>query len=67
MYVIVISKEGKAKAVTSGSFVKKHKLHTPSSVQSAQKYLLDKDMVTLESNVYQVYDRFFGIWLKRVY
>ena len=65
--LIAISKEGKAIAVTSGDFVKKYKLHTPSSVQSALKYLLDKDLVTQLNNVYQVYDRFFGIWLKRNY
>lgn len=65
--LIAISREGKASAVTSGDFVKKYKLHTPSSVQSALKYLLDKDLVTHENNVYQVYDRFFGIWLKRNY
>jgi AAA+ ATPase superfamily predicted ATPase len=65
--LIAIAKEGKAKSVTSGDFVKKHKLHTPSSVQSALKYLLDKDLVTQSNNVYQVYDRFFGIWLYRKY
>ena len=65
--LIAIAKEGKAKSVTSGDFVKKYRLHTPSSVQSALKYLLDKDLVTQSNNIYQVYDRFFGIWLNREY
>ena len=63
--LIAISKEGKAYAVTSGEFIRKYKLHTPSSVQSALKYLIDKDLVTQEKTVYQVYDRFFGIWIKQ--
>jgi len=65
--LIAISKEGKAYAVTSGDFIRKYKLHTPSSVQSALKYLIDKDLVTQEKTVYQVYDRFFGIWIKRLF
>ena len=63
--LIAISKEGKASAVTSGDFVRKYKLHTPSSVQSALRYLIEKDLVTQEKNVFQVYDRFFGIWIKQ--
>jgi hypothetical protein len=63
--LIAISKEGKASSVTSGDFVRKYKLHTPSSVQSALRYLIEKDLVTQEKNVFQVYDRFFGIWIKQ--
>lgn len=65
--LIAISKEGKASAVTSGDFVRKYKLQTPSSVQSALRYLIEKDLVTQEKNVFQVYDRFFGIWIKQNY
>jgi len=65
--LIAISKEGKATAVTSGDFVRKYRLHTPSSVQSALKYLIEKDLVTQQKNVFQVYDRFFGIWIKQNY
>jgi hypothetical protein len=63
--LIAISKEEKAIAVTSGDFIRKYKLHTPSSVQSALKYLIEKDLVTQENAVYQIYDRFFGIWIKQ--
>ena len=63
--LIAISKEGKATAVTSGDFVRKYRLQTPSSVQSALKYLIEKDLVTQQKNVFQVYDRFFGIWIKQ--
>ena len=63
--LIAISKEGKATAVTSGDFVRKYNLQTPSSVQAALKYLIEKDLITQEKNVVQVYDRFFGIWLQQ--
>lgn len=65
--LIAITKEGKAKAITSGTFIKKYKLASASSVQSALKGLLEKDFVTQEMAVYQIYDRFLGIWLRENY
>lgn len=65
--LIAITKEGKAKAVTSGAFIKKYRLASASSVQAALKGLLEKDFVTQEMGVYQIYDRFLGIWLKENY
>ena len=65
--LIAITKEGKAKAITSGAFIKKNRLASASSVQAALKGLLEKDFVTQEKGVYQIYDRFLGIWLKENY
>jgi len=62
-----IAKEGEAIAVTSGAFIKKHGLISQSSVQAAVRQLLDKEIITFENNVYQVYDRFFGLWLINLY
>jgi AAA+ ATPase superfamily predicted ATPase len=62
-----IAKEGKAIGVTSGAFIKKHGLLSQSSVQTAIKQLFDKEIITSEDNVYQVYDRFFGLWLANLY
>ena len=62
-----IAKEGKARSVTSSAFIKKHGLLSSSSVQTAIKQLLDKEIITSENNVYQVYDRFFGLWLTTVF
>jgi len=62
-----IAKEGKATAVTSAAFIKKHGLLSSSSVQTAIKQLLEKEIITSENNVYQVYDRFFGLWLTTVF
>lgn len=58
-----IAKEGKAKEMTSSSFVRKHGLKSPSTVQSALRQLLEKEFITRENNAYSVYDRFFGLWL----
>lgn len=61
--LIAISKEGNAKAVTSGEFVKRYRLASASSVQSALKVLLEKDFITSEDGTYRIYDQFFNIWL----
>ncbi len=65
--LVAIAKEGNAKFLTSGEFVKKHKLMSPSSVQAALKGLLDKDFITQENDTFCVYDRFFDIWLNENY
>lgn len=65
--LIAIAKEHKVKAVTSTEFIKKYKLSSSSSVQSGLKGLLEKDVVTQEEGVYQVYDRLFAIWIRRNY
>lgn len=65
--LFAIAKEGKAMEITSADFITKHGLQSPSSVQSAVKQLLDKELITKEAAVYQVYDRFFGLWLSKTY
>ncbi|WP_203558751.1 ATP-binding protein [Bacteroides sp. 51] len=62
-----IAKEGKASEITSADFIKKHGLYSASSVQSAVRQLLEKELVTKEGAVYQIYDRFFGLWLSKTY
>ena len=65
--LFAIAKEGKAMETTSADFINKHGLHSPSSVQSAIKQLLDKELITKDGTAYQVYDRFFGLWLSNAY
>lgn len=60
-----ISLEGKAGQIGSARFVKKYGLSSPSSVNSAVKGLLDRELVTQTQGVYTVYDRFLDLWLKR--
>jgi len=65
--LFAIAKEGKAIEITSTDFIKRHGLYSPSSVQSAVRQLLDKEIITKDEVVYQVYDRFFGLWLSKTY
>ena len=60
-----IAGEGKAQHITSGKFAKRYGLASPSAVQSAVNALLDRDLVTQYKDVYQVYDKFLALWLKR--
>ena len=61
--LLAICKEGKARNVTSSAFVRKYHLPSSSSVQSAIKGLLEKNFVTSTLGVYEVYDKFFALWL----
>ena len=61
---LAIAREGKAKEINGGQFLKRHKLSSASSVNSALKGLLEKDFITVDKGVYSVYDQFFPLWLK---
>jgi len=64
--LIAINKERKIKAVTGSKFIKKYHLTAASSVQTTIKSLVDKQLVTSHLGVYEVYDKFFSIWLSRL-
>lgn len=59
-----VAKEGCMKLILSKDFIMKHKLHTPSSVQTAFKALLEKEMIYKENEFYFVYDVFLERWLE---
>lgn len=61
--LVSIAKEGKAKNLTSGGFAFKYGLTSPNSVKSAIPALIDKGLLTMDKGVYQVYDKFFHLWL----
>ena len=63
--LIALSKAGKSKAITSSEFIRRWHLPSASSVQSATKGLLDKNFITNNLGVYEVYDRFFSLWLTK--
>lgn len=65
MLLYAIARDGVATQITSADFVKRHKLASASSVQSAIKKLLSDDFVVEESRRYRVNDRFFGLWIGR--
>ena len=64
MLFLAIARDGKAKELTSGEFVRRHRLISPSSVNAALKGLLEKDFVTHDLSGYYIYDHFFTLWLK---
>lgn len=61
LYAIAL--DGEASAITSAAFIRKHSLSSASSVQSAVKKLLEKDLITENGKIYAVSDKFFGIWI----
>lgn len=61
---IAIAKEGKAKAITGKTFIKKHHLQTASVINAAVRGLLEKDFITVDKGVYTIYDPFFALWLR---
>ena len=65
MLLVAISKAGKATSITSAAFVRRWHLPSTSSVQSAIKGLVEKSFVTSSLGVYEVYDKFFAMWLLR--
>lgn len=64
--LIAIAIEGNAKLITSKEFIVKHNLGTPSSVHSAVKALLNKEMIYKEGEDYFIYDVFLERWLESI-
>lgn len=62
-----IAKEGEAERITSAAFIKRHNLASASSVQSAMKKLLEKDIITEINKVFSVTDKLFAMWMNRLY
>lgn len=62
-----IAKDGEAERITSAKFIKQHSLASSSSVQSAAKNLLEKDVITEINKVYSVTDRLFAMWINKMY
>ena len=62
-----IAKEGEAERITSAAFNKRHSLAAASSVQSAMKKLLEKDIITEINKVFSVTDKLFAMWMNRMY
>lgn len=63
--LVAVSEEGKAEQITSSAFLRRHHLTTASSVQKAAAWLINHQMLTVTRGVYEVYDKFLALWLKR--
>lgn len=62
--LVAISREGKARQITGAAFVKGYHLSSASSVQKSAKILMDKQLLTHQQGVYEVYDKFMSEWLR---
>lgn len=68
---IAVAKEGTAKHPTSGAFVKKHALISPSSAQKAVAKLLEDQLITYSiqngEKEYSLTDKFLELWIRKTY
>ena len=62
-----IANDGEVGQITSSKFIKRHNLSSASSVQSALKKLLDKDIVTEINKRYSITDKLFAMWINNIY
>ncbi len=60
-----IAHEGTVKEIGSQDFLQRHQPGPASTVRSALRVLIDKELVAESEDGYSVYDRFFGLWLRR--
>ena len=60
-----IAKEKSVQQALGQSFISQHHLGATSSIRSALKTLVEKELVLDAQGAYQVYDRFFALWLQR--
>ena len=58
-----IAEDGVAQRVTSGQFIKRHRLQSASSVQAALRKLLEYGLVTTKDGGYFIEDQLFYHWL----
>lgn len=60
-----IAKEGTVQQALGSSFISKHQLGATSTIRSAIQSLVEKELILDCQGGYQVYDRFFSLWLNR--
>ena len=60
-----IAMEGSVQQALSQSFIRQYHLGATSTIRSAMKKLVEKELVLDTQGTYQVYDRFFALWLKQ--
>ena len=65
--ITAIAREGTVKTPTALDFAMRYRLPAPSSIKTVLKSLTDKEILYHDSTKgYQVYDRFYSIWLQRL-
>jgi hypothetical protein len=64
--LVAVSREGKAKQITGAAFIKRYHLSSASSVQKSAQALMEKQLLTQQQGIYEVYDRFMSEWLREL-
>ena len=64
--LVAVGREGKATRITGTAFVKRYHLASASSVQKSAQALTDKQLLTHQQGVYEVYDKFMSEWIRRL-
>lgn len=62
-----IARDVEATQITSTAFIKRHRLSSSSSVQSAANKLLEKDFITEINKKISVTDKLFALWINKIY
>ena len=58
-----IASEVSIKEIQGKAFLTKYQLGAASTVKTAVKSLVEKELLIDNNGEYQLYDRFFGLWL----
>ena len=58
-----IASEGSIKEIQGKAFLTKYQLGAASTVKTSVKSLVEKELLLDNNGEYQLYDRFFGLWL----
>ena len=61
--LVAVSRERKASQITGAPFVKRYHLTSASSVQKSSQSLIEKQLLTHQQGIYEVYDKFMAEWL----
>ena len=61
-----VGKEGLVASISAANFIRRNALPSASTIRSAAAKLKERDFLYRTENGYVVYDRFFGLWLKRL-
>ena len=65
--LIAIAKKDYVTQPMANAFIQEYELPSAGSVKKALTLLVEKDLVCHTDKGYRVYDRFFDLWLKRIY
>ncbi|MBR4616252.1 MAG: hypothetical protein IKO55_11655 [Kiritimatiellae bacterium] len=61
-----VGREGTVASISAADFIRRHSLPSTSTIRSAAAKLKERDLLYRTDAGYVVYDRFFGLWLKRL-